>query len=99
MSASTEKPMGESNRPPKLDPLFLSIGQAYRLPKEPIEWCVNPLCRVGGNNMLYGFPGHGKSALMRRLAVSVLKGEPFLGYPVQKRGAVFYLCAEDMIED
>jgi 5S rRNA maturation endonuclease (ribonuclease M5) len=63
-------------------------------PEVPLTYVVEGLIGDGLFTMLSGFPKAGKSTFARQLAVSVAKGEPFLGHTT-RHGLVLYMALEE----
>ena len=68
----------------------------YLLTQKPPEmlWTVDNLLLSGGLSLLCGKPKVGKSTLVRQLAISVARGNQFLGRET-KQGNVVLFCLED----
>lgn len=62
--------------------------------EESLDWLVEEFLSVGSISIIAGDPKAGKSTLIRQLAKSVCRGEPFLGRKV-KQGTVFYTALEE----
>lgn len=60
----------------------------------PIQWLVKQLIPAKHATNLYGDSGTCKGLLALYLALCVIEGVPFLGYPVHKRGKVLYVDLE-----
>jgi len=74
---------------------FMTIAELNKYADEnPTEWLVDQLLKEASFNICAGGPKSGKSSLMRQLAVTVSKGEPFLDNPT-KQGDVLYLCPDE----
>jgi hypothetical protein len=63
-------------------------------PEEAIQWVVDGLLPTAGLSLIAAKPKVGKSTLARQLAVSVARGEPFLGRATVQ-GPVIYLGFEE----
>jgi hypothetical protein len=77
------------------EPLPLtSIADLLSEPDTSREWLVADRLLRGSVNLLAGRPKGGKSTLARALALSVARGEPWLGHPC-RHGRVVYVALED----
>lgn len=74
---------------PRLE--FISAGDFLSTEPEEIPWVIPPLCTVGSSMMLYGRQKVGKSSVITQMFHSLIHGEPWLGFPVEKSGPVVYL--------
>src|ERR1700691_1892145 len=72
------------------------IKTPFNLPTDhvPPSYLIRGLIRTGKIASIGGKPKQGKSSLSRYMAVSVAKGQPFLGRAT-KRGAVLLVSLED----
>ena len=61
---------------------------------EETQWLVEGCLPAGGMSALIAKPKAGKSTIARHLALSVSRGEPFLGYDTHQ-GRVLYLALEE----
>lgn len=74
---------------------FMKIDELQKFAKDnPVEWLVDDLLKEASFNICAGGPKSGKSSLMRQLAVTVSKGDSFLGAST-KRGEVLYICPDE----
>jgi len=73
---------------------FTRLGDLLAEPEEEVRWLVADHLPVGGDSLLVAKPKTGKSTLVRALALSVARGEDFLGWKTTK-GPVFYLALEE----
>lgn len=71
-----------------------SLRELLSEPEEDTPYLVEPCLPVGGLSMVFGKPKDGKSTLVRNLAVSVARGQAWLGMPTTQ-GTVFYLALEE----
>ena len=71
----------------------VNCEQLMTTPLKPIEFCVDGIISTG-LFVLAGAPKVGKSWLALDMALSIAKGERFLGRET-KRGTALYLCLED----
>ena len=60
----------------------------------PIRWVVKNFIEVGALGMIFGDSGTYKSFLSVALSASIATGHDFLGMPVRRKGAVYYVAAE-----
>ncbi|MEJ5384330.1 MAG: AAA family ATPase [Fimbriimonadales bacterium] len=81
------------NTPGKMEKTPEPIDLAERQP-QPTQWLVKNLIPARHATNLYGDSGTCKSLLALHLALCVIEGIPFLGYPVHRRGKVLYLDLE-----
>lgn len=73
---------------------FISVGDFLDgLPSE-MPWVIPPLAATGSSIMLYGRQKVGKSSAVLQLMHSLITGEPWLGFPVERTGRVIYLQAD-----
>lgn len=79
--------------PPK-SPNFTSLGDLLNEPEEEINWIVDGLLPSSGFSVIAAKPKVGKSTLARQAALSVARGDSFLGRHTT-RGAVLYLALEE----
>ena len=77
----------------KLSKRAVPIGQTEEPP--PRSFLVEDWIPEGFTTMLFGHGGSGKSYLAKRLALSIIQGEPFFGRAV-KQGSVLWVDAEDL---
>jgi len=70
------------------------IGDLLREPEADVEWVWDDTLPSGGLSIVSGKPKAGKSTLVRALALSIARGEPFLGRPTT-RGPAVYLALEE----
>lgn len=61
---------------------------------QTVDWIVQDLLPGGGLSIVAASPKTGKSTLARQLALSVARGQPFLGRSTQQ-GHVFYFALEE----
>jgi hypothetical protein len=89
----------ESSASPKPRELELEdLGKLLSKPHVEVDWLVAGRLVAGSVSMFASKPKVGKSTTVRCLALSVARGEPFLGWKV-KQGDVIYLNLEERIED
>src|SRR5215831_16867006 len=69
-------------------PLVLGEFLDTALHDDAVEWVLEDFLPTGGLVLLAGKPKEGKTTLTYELAVSVAKGQPFLGRPTQKAGVL-----------
>lgn len=70
------------------------LGDLLDEPEEATSWLVEGLLATEGFSIVAAKPKVGKSTLARCLALTVARGEPFLGRATQK-GPVVYLALEE----
>lgn len=58
------------------------------------RFIVDPLLTIGGDSLLYGRGGLGKSLLAMTLARDIINGQPFLDRYTTHRGRVLYISAD-----
>jgi len=75
-----------------------SIKDLLSEPEEEFDYIVDDLLLIGGLSLMVAKPKTGKSTLARQLALSVARGESFLGRKV-KAGLVIYVGLEDRRTD
>lgn len=73
---------------------FTSLRDLLNEPEEKINWVVDDLLPAGGFSIMVAKPKVGKSTLARQLALSVARGESFLGRKTVK-GLVLYISLEE----
>lgn len=73
---------------------FTKLGDLLNEPAETVRWIVEGLLPASGDSLLVAKPKVGKSTLARCLALSVSRGETFLGLGTTQ-GPVFYLALEE----
>ena len=73
---------------------FVSLADLLNEPEEAVQYVVNDLLPAGGLSLLAGKPKAGKSTLARCLALSVARGESWLGREC-RQGTVLYLGLEE----
>ena len=73
---------------------FVALADLLNEPAEAVEYVVNDLLPTGGLSLLAGKPKAGKSTLARCLALSVARGDHWLGRECQQ-GTVLYLALEE----
>jgi DNA-binding Lrp family transcriptional regulator len=96
---------------PELDGLFRQLTGDWQsrhsmrtsidlseLTPRPMEWLVKGLIPARHTTNLYGNSDTGKSLLALYLALCVIEGVPFFGFPTVKRGKVLYLDLEQDAE-
>jgi predicted ATP-dependent serine protease len=71
----------------RLRPISELVAEA---PEEE-EWVIKHLAVPGSGIMLYGRQGIGKSSLICQFAHSIITGEPWMGFSVEKTGPVILL--------
>jgi RecA-family ATPase len=74
--------------------VFTSLNQLLAEPEEEVSFVWEKTLPVGGFSICSAKPKVGKSTLARNLALSMTRGEPFLGRETVK-GKVLYLCLEE----
>jgi len=74
-------------------PTFIRAGDLLARADAELEFAVEGLLPLGGTAVLAGRPKGGKSTLALNLALSVARGETFLGRKTRK-GPVLYLALE-----
>jgi hypothetical protein len=74
-------------------PTFVRAGELLARADAELEFAVEGLLPLGGTAVLAGRPKGGKSTLALNLALSVARGETFLGRKTRK-GPVLYLALE-----
>jgi|SRR5690242_46877 len=84
----------------KKQPLLISGRELKNMSMtmQPQDWIVEGLLRTGRRRMslLAGKPESGKSTLALQLAVSVCKGEPFLGRSTVRSEVLYWNTEEDV---
>jgi hypothetical protein len=84
-----------NDQAPGSSPLpFTSCAALMAEPDEAYDWLVKDRFAAGSVNLLGGRPKAGKSTLARALALSVARGEPWLGH-VCHFGHVVFVALED----
>lgn len=73
---------------------FISPAELSKLTEEATAYTVEGLLPSRGLSLWTAKPKQGKSTILRQLAVSIARGEPFLGRPVQQ-GTVLYFALEE----
>ncbi len=73
---------------------FQSLAEVFAKPEEQVPYLVEGMLISGGTSILGAKPKAGKTTLCRQLALSVARGEPFLGFRTAK-GPVLYLALEE----
>ena len=73
---------------------FTSLANLLNEPEEIVTWVVDDLLPSGGFSILVAKPKVGKSTIARQLALSVARGEIFLGRQTIK-GRVLYVSLEE----
>ncbi len=73
---------------------FVSLADLLNEPEDAVQYVVSDLLPVGGLSLLAGKPKAGKSTLARCLALSVARGEAWLGREC-RQGTVLYLGLEE----
>jgi hypothetical protein len=73
---------------------LVSIGEILSEPDEEHAWIVDQRLPAGGLGLFAGKPKSGKSTNARCLALSVARGNPWLGHATTQ-GAVIYLALEE----
>ncbi len=73
---------------------FVSLADLLNEPEDAVQYVVSDLLPVGGLSLLAGKPKAGKSTLARCLALSVARGESWLGREC-RQGTVLYLGLEE----
>jgi hypothetical protein len=61
---------------------------------EPVEWLIHGVLPVKAFAALYGPPGSFKSFIALDMAEAIATGRPWMGNPIERQGAVLYLCGE-----
>jgi hypothetical protein len=61
---------------------------------EPVEWLIQGILPVKAFAALYGPPGSFKSFIALDIAEAIATGRPWMGNPIDRQGAVLYLCGE-----
>lgn len=81
-------------------PFLIDAGELMEKKFEPSIWVVDGLLRMGRRriSLFNSLPEDGKSTNSRQLAVSVAKGEPFLGRDTRRCPVLYWQC-EDEPED
>ena len=69
---------------PELWPEFLTAKDILQAPKDPQRWIWDGCLPIGGCSSLVAKPKIGKSTLAADLAISVSRGDPFLGRATQQ---------------
>lgn len=65
-------------------------GKEYlALPRDANTWLIEPLLPAGGVGIVYGDPKVGKSFAVLQLALALLEGKDWMGFPVQKARTVY----------
>ena len=73
---------------------FVALADLLDEPEDAVQYVVNDLLPAGGLSLLAGKPKAGKSTLARCLALSVARGETWLGREC-RQGTVLYLGLEE----
>jgi hypothetical protein len=61
---------------------------------EPVEWLIHGILPVKSFSALFGPPGSFKSFIALDIAEAIATGRPWMGNPIERQGAVLYLCGE-----
>ena len=61
---------------------------------EPVEWLIHGVLPVKSFSALFGPPGSFKSFIALDMAEAIATGRPWMGKPIERQGAVLYLCGE-----
>lgn len=72
---------------------FVPVNQLLQEPEQDISWVLENRIPIGGFGLLAARPKVGKSTFALGLAVSVAKGDPYLGMKTAK-GPVLYVAHE-----
>jgi len=78
----------------KVRPQFTTLADLLKEPEEEVSWVVDNLLPSGGFSIIVAKPKVGKSTIARQLALSVARGESFLGYKTTK-GSILYVALEE----
>ncbi len=92
-SVSQYPPAEEAPLTGRVPFVLQTAAQLLSRPPEEHRWLVENHLRLGGSSQFIGLPRAGKSVAQRNLVISVLHGEPFLGFPT-RQGPVFYLLLD-----
>lgn len=79
-------------------PDFLTAKEILQAPKDPTRWIVENCLPVGGASVLVAKPKVGKSTIAADLAISVARGEPWLGRATQQ-SPVAYVFLDGPLTD
>lgn len=85
-----EMPIPEETGRPRARRLAEVLAEARTEP----DWIIRNLLPAGGLGIIGADYSEGKSTLVAQLSACVASGTPFLGYPVDRPGAVLYWQAE-----
>jgi hypothetical protein len=82
----------------ELWPEFLTAKEILQAPKDPTRWIVEDCLPAGGASVLVAKPKVGKSTIAADLAISVARGETFLGRATQQ-SSVAYVFLDGPLTD
>lgn len=68
---------------------ILSGKEYLALPRDPNTWLIEPLLPAGGIGIVYGDPKIGKSFAVLQLALALLDGVDWMGFPLRKARTVY----------
>ena len=66
---------------------------------EPVEWLIHGVLPVKAFAALYGPPGSFKSFIALDMAEAIATGRPWMGNPIERQGARFYISAGRNVGD
>ena len=96
-SAFAKPPKHEPRTPGDDIPLKFMKLKDLKKQGEGIDWVVDKFLTDGGISLIAGEPKAGKSTLARQLALSISRGDEFLGRLTQKT-KVLYMALEEQVE-
>lgn len=88
--APTQDKSGKEAKPIKT----VNIEAWDDIQDEPVEWLIHGILPVKAFAALYGPPGSFKSFIALDIAEAIATGRPWMGNPIERQGAVLYLCGE-----
>jgi hypothetical protein len=87
-------PTAPTQDKPTKPPKTVNIESWDDIQDEPVEWLIHGVLPVKAFAALYGPPGSFKSFIALDMAEAIATGRPWMGNPIERQGAVLYLCGE-----